>query len=120
MIKRFDRLDVVTSDLADASRIYQHNFGLTVSREGDEAMIKLGDSVIRLHSGPSVSDLIASTGEGLAALWLEADDVEAVAAALHKAGAKFEPIRVEHDRRILAIDPRSANMVPLYIFDRKS
>lgn len=120
MIKRFDRLDIATSDLADASRVYQQNFGFSVSREGDEAMIKLGDSQIRLRSGAAVSDLIASTGEGLAAIWLEADDVETVAAALQKAGAKTEPIRIEHGRRIVAVDPQSANMVPLCIFDRKN
>ena len=119
MSKRFDRLDVATSDLADTIRVYQHNFGLVSVREGDEATIAIGDAQIRLRAGASVSETIASTGEGLAGVWLEADDLEAAAEALRKAGAVLEPIRIEHRRRILAVDPKSANMVPLYLFDRK-
>jgi predicted enzyme related to lactoylglutathione lyase len=122
MIKRFDRLDVTTSDLADASRTYAQNFGFEVRQESgaQEATISIGDAQIRLRAGPPVAELIATAGEGLAAVWLEADDVETVAAELRKIGAAFEPIRLEAGRRVLAVDPRSANLVPLYIFDRKT
>jgi predicted enzyme related to lactoylglutathione lyase len=121
MIKRFDRLDIVTTDLPDASRIYENNFGFTVRREGssDDATIRIGGAEIRLRSGAAGAEVIAASGEGLAAIWLEAADLDAVAVTLQKAGVASAPIRRANDRRVLAVDPKSANMVPLFIFDRK-
>ena len=121
MIKRFDRLDIATADLPDASRLYENNFGFSVRREGssDDATIHIGDAEIRLRSGAAAAEVIAATGEGLAAIWLEADDLDTVATMLGKAGVVFAPIRREGERRVLAVDPESANMVPLFIFDRK-
>jgi predicted enzyme related to lactoylglutathione lyase len=122
MIKRFDRLDVATSDLAAASAAYTHNFGFTVQSDasGETATIVIGDAELRLQSGAVVADQIGSTGEGLAAVWFEAEDVDAVASHLREAGVAVEPIRRESKRRILAVNPAAANMVPLYIFDRKA
>jgi Glyoxalase/Bleomycin resistance protein/Dioxygenase superfamily len=120
MIKRFDRLDIATADLADAVGIYQKNFDFAVRRttESEEAIIELNGAQIRIQTGAAVADLIASSGEGLAALWLEAEDVEKVADKLKAANVAVSPIRVEGDRRIVEVNPRSANMVPLFIFDR--
>jgi len=121
MIKRFDRLDIATADLADASRLYEKNFAFSVRRDSSEdATIKIGDAEIRLRAGAPAAEVIAATGEGLAAIWLEADDVDSVAASLTKVGVGCAPIRREGDRRILAVDPKAANMVPLMIFDRKA
>lgn len=116
MIKRFNRLDVATTDLADASSIYQKNFGFAVTKsaDGKSAWVKVGGAEIRLIGGA-----IEST-EGMVGLWLEADDVEQVVAALHLAGLDAGAIQVESGRRILAIDPKFANQVPLFIFDRKA
>jgi hypothetical protein len=127
MIKRFDRLDVATADLADAASIYERNFGFAVHRESaadgsnasDDALVTVGDAEIRLRTGASVADFIATNGEGLAAVWLEADDVEAVAVGLDQAGLAHRPVRHEGDRRILEVDPKAANMVALFIFDRR-
>jgi predicted enzyme related to lactoylglutathione lyase len=121
MIKRFDRLDVATTDSADAAATYQRNFGLTVRQAAgsSDATIAIGDSEIRLRSGAAVADLIATAGEGLAAIWLEADDVDKVVAALKTAGLGYTPPRIQDGRRILEIDPKAANMVPLFIFDRR-
>ncbi len=127
MIKRFDRLDVATSDLADAASIYERNFGFAVRRESaadgsnasDDALVTVGDAEIRLRTGASVADFIAANGEGLAAVWLEADDVDAVAVALDQAGLARRPVRREGERRILEVDPKAANMVALFIFDRR-
>jgi hypothetical protein len=120
MIKRFDRLDIATADLADAVGIYQKNFNFTVRQttESEEAIIELNGAQIRIQTGAAVADLIASSGEGLAALWLEAQDVEKVAEKLKAANVAVSPIRLEGDRRIVEVNPRSANMVPLFIFDR--
>jgi predicted enzyme related to lactoylglutathione lyase len=121
MIKRFDRLDVATSDLADAAAIYERNFGFAVRRASDgsdSAVVTVGDAEIRLRAGAAAADFIAANGEGLAALWLEAEDVDAVAAALDRAGLTHRQVRREADRRILEVDPKAANMVPLFIFDR--
>ena len=122
MIKRFDRLDVATSDLADAVAIYERNFGFAVRQEvgSDDAIVRVGDAEIRLRAGAAAADFIAANGEGLAAVWLEADDVDAVAGALDRAGLARRPVRREADRRILEVDPEAANMVPLFIFDRRS
>jgi len=122
MIKRFDRLDVATSDLADAAANYERNFGFTVRRTpgADDATVVIGDAEIRLRRGAAVASVIAETGEGLAAIWLEADDVDQIATALRNAKLEFAPVRIEDGRRILAVDPKSANMVALYIFDRRA
>jgi predicted enzyme related to lactoylglutathione lyase len=118
MIKRLDTLDVATTDLADASSIYKNNFGFTVtpSADGKSATVKVGSAEIRLITGATIE----ASGEGMLALWLEADDVDDVVAALQRAGLAAGPLRVESGRRILAIDPKLANQVPLFIFDRKS
>src|ERR1700745_986341 len=120
MIKRFDRLDIATADLADAVGIYQKNFDFAVRRttESEEAIIELNGAQIRIQTGAAVADLIASSGDGLAHLWLEAEDVEKVAEKLKAANVAVSPIRVEGDRRIVEVNPRSANMVPLFIFYR--
>jgi Glyoxalase/Bleomycin resistance protein/Dioxygenase superfamily len=122
MIKRFDRLDVATSDLGDATAIYQRNFGFAVRREAesDVAIVTVGDAEIRLRSGADAASFIAANGEGLAAVWLEADDVDEVGAALDRASLAHRPIRRENDRRVLEVDPKAANMVPLFIFDRRT
>ena len=120
MIKRFDRLDIATSDLADAVSIYEKNFDFTVRWAGnsDEATIELGDAQIRVRTGAAVADVISSSGEGLAAIWLETDDVYKVAETLKHSSIAMSPIRVEANRRVLAVDPAAVNMVPLFIFDR--
>ncbi|HXR25734.1 MAG TPA: VOC family protein [Candidatus Binataceae bacterium] len=122
MIKRFDRLDVATSDLGDASVIYERNFGFAVRREAgtDDAIVNVGDAEIRLRAGADAASFIAANGEGLAAVWLEADNVDEVGAAFDLASLAHRPIRLEGDRRILEVDPKAANMVPLFIFDRRT
>ncbi len=50
MIKRLDKLEVATADLADAASIYERNFGFSVSRaaDGKSASVKVGGAEIRL------------------------------------------------------------------------
>jgi predicted enzyme related to lactoylglutathione lyase len=121
MLKRLDKLEVATADLADAASIYAKNFGFAVTKSGDgkSASVKVGDAEIRLVSGDAAAAAIAASGEGMFALWLEADDVEQVIASFALAGLNAGPIRLEQGRRVLAIDPKFANQVPLFIFDRK-
>jgi hypothetical protein len=120
MIKSLDRLDIATSEIASAISIYEKNFDFKVLRTGnsDEATIKLGDSQIRLRTDAAVANLLSSSGEGLAAIWLETDDVYKAAERLKDANVAVSPIRIELNRRVLAVDPAAANMVPLFIFDR--
>jgi predicted enzyme related to lactoylglutathione lyase len=117
-MKRLDKLEIAASDLDDAAAIYRHNFGFEVvkSPDGTSAMIAIGDAAIQLKSGP----IVAQSGEGMAALWLEAEDLDQVVAGLKKAGFTPAPIRSDAGRRVLAIDPALANQVPLFIFDRKA
>ncbi len=121
ILKRLDRLDVATSDLADAAATYQRNFGFAVTKsaDGTTATVKVGGAEIRLASGPAVATQIDKAGEGMFALWLEAADIDTVLAAMRKAGVEPGAVRIDSGRRILAIDPAQANQVPLFIFDRK-
>ena len=119
MIKRLDRLDVATSDVADAASIYEKNFGFKVTRSGEHASVTIGGAEIRLASGASATEAIKANGEGMFALWLEADDVDQVVASLHRAGIATGAVRKESGQRILAVDAKIANQVPLFIFDRK-
>ena len=120
MIKRLDRLDVATSDLNAAASVYEKNFGFKVKRSGDHASVTIGDAEIRLASGASAADTINANGEGMFALWLEAEDLDQVVAALKKVGLATGAIKKEAGRRVLAVDPKIANQVPLFIFDRKA
>jgi predicted enzyme related to lactoylglutathione lyase len=121
LLKRFDTLEVATSDLADAVRTYRENFGfeLKPGSAADSATLKVGGAEIRLVAGAAAAATIAAAGEGLAALWLEAEDIGQVAAALKNAGVEVPAPRVDKGRRVLALDPKLANQVPLFIFDRK-
>ena len=122
MLKRLDRLDVATADLSDAASIYEKNFGFEVKRspKGKAASVRIGDSEIHLAGAEVAADALARGGEGMFALWLEADDLEQVATELRKSGIEPGAIRREHDRRVLTIDPAIANQVHLFIFDRKT
>lgn len=122
LLKRFDTLEVATADLSDAVSTYQGNFGFALERgaTGEGATLKVGDAEIRLVAGAGAAAAITIGGEGLAAIWLEADDVELVAAALKRAGIPPPAIRTEAGRRVLAIDPKLANQVPVFIFDRRA
>jgi predicted enzyme related to lactoylglutathione lyase len=119
MIKRLDRLEVATSDLGDAASIYEKNFGFKVTRSGEHASVTIGGAEIRLASGAAAAEAIKTNGGGMFAVWLEADDVDEVVASLKGAGIGAGAIRKEAGQRILAIDPKVANQVPLFIFDRK-
>jgi hypothetical protein len=113
-IKRLDRLDVTTTDLDDAMSVYRHNFnlGVKLAAGGNSAAVSIGDAEINLI--PASGD-----AEGMSGVWLEASDVEAVGAALTKAGCNFKPVRTINSRRVLEVEPQAANQVPLFIFDRK-
>jgi len=119
MIKRFDRIDVATTDISDAASIYEKNFGFKVTRSGENASVSIGGAEIRLASGAPVADAIKANGEGMFAICLEADDLDQVIAAFKQAGLATGAIRKDAGRRVLAVDPKIANQVPLFIFDRK-
>jgi hypothetical protein len=121
MIKRFDRLDIATTDPTDAAATFEKNFGLAVRRSSgsSDPTITIGDSEIRLRSGSAVAEVIATAGEGLAAVWLEADDLDQMVRALTAAGIAFSGPRIEDGRRVLEVDYKAANMVTLFIFDRR-
>jgi predicted enzyme related to lactoylglutathione lyase len=122
LLKRFDTLEVATADLADAVKAYQQNFGFELKPDStaESATLKVGGAEIRLVAGAAAAATIALSGEGLAGLWLEAEDVGQVAAALRKAGIEPPAPKADQGRRVLALDPKIANQVPLFIFDRKA
>jgi hypothetical protein len=120
MLKRLDTLEIATADVSDAASTYAGNFGFKVSKseDGKTAIVKVGDAEIRLVSSASQGVTVEASAEGMVALWFESDDVEKVASDLREAGIETAPIRQENDRRVLALDPKVANQVPLFIFDR--
>ncbi len=120
MPRRLDTLEIATTDLADAASTYAKNFSFAVTKsaDGKTAIVKVGDAEIRLAADDSVKAAIEATGEGMVGLWLEADDIDQVVAKLKLAGLEAGTIRIESGRRILTIDPKFANRVPLFIFDR--
>lgn len=120
MLKRLDSIDVATSDLADAASIYEKNFEFSVARaaDGKSASVKIGGAEIHLISGDAAA--IAASGEGMTGLWLEAEDLDQVVAEFRRAGLGVGAMRKESGRRVLEIDPKLANQVSLFIFDRKS
>jgi len=117
VIKSLVTLEVRVLDLADAASIYEKNFGFAVARraDGKSASVKVGGAEIRLVAGA-----IDSSSEGMIGLWLEAEDVDRVIADFRAAGLEPGAIRIESGRRILTIDPKLADQVPLFIFDRKA
>lgn len=119
LLKRLDRLDIATADLRDAVEVYRRNFDLELRRppSADDAVLAIGDAEIRLVAGPAAAAALSASGEGMAALYLEADDVEPVAQALERAGYPAAAIRKEGGRRVLAVDPHVCGQVPLFIFD---
>jgi len=122
LLKRFDTLEIATTDVADAAKTYRENFGfeLKPGSEGDCATLKVGGAEIRLVAGAAAAATIAASGEGLSGLWLEAEDIEQVAAALKGAGIEPPAPKVDGGRRVLALDPKIASQVPLFIFDGKT
>ncbi len=122
MIKRFARLDIAVEDLEHAASIYRKNFGFTVTRGpgSDTVTVTIGGAEIRLAPGASAAQAPGGTAAGMCGLWLEAEDLDQVCAALKRAGHPVGAIKTENGRRILAVDPAIANQVPLYIFDRKA
>jgi predicted enzyme related to lactoylglutathione lyase len=122
LLRRFDTLEVAMADLAGAIKTYRKNFGfeLKPGSATASAILKVGGAEIRLVSGAGAAATIAAIGEGLAGLWLEAEDIGQVAAALGAAGIAVAAPKVEEGRRVLALDPKIANQVPLFIFDRKA
>jgi hypothetical protein len=121
LLKRFDALEVATSDLGDAVRTYQSNFGfeLRPGCGGDTATLRVGGAEIRLVAGAATAATITASGEGLAGLWLETEDLQQVVAALKSAGFEAPSPKIDQERRVIAIDAKIANHVPLFIFDRK-
>src|SRR5271168_2942815 len=97
VIKRLDALEVATADLADASSIYEKNFGFAVARskDGKSATVKVGGAEIRLVTGAAID----SSSEGMIGLWLEAEDVDQVVANFHMAGLDAGMIQIDSGRR---------------------
>src|SRR5258708_25126238 len=121
MLKRLDSIEVAASDLADAASLYEKNFGfkVTKSADGKSASVEVGGAKIRLASGDKAAAAIAASGEGMIALWLEADDLDLVVADLHRARLSDRAVRLDSGPRLLDIHHALANQVPLFIFDRK-
>ena len=79
-----------------------------------------GDCEIKLVSASSASQTLGASEEGMAAIYLEAEDVEGVLRTLKDAGYETGEIKTQGGRRVLAIDPKISNAVPLFIFDRRA
>lgn len=122
-IRRLDRVDVLAGDVSQAARTYERNFGFTVAKRDETGAVTIvvGDAAIRiLPAGAPASAASAAPAEGMAAVWLEADDVEEVARKLRAAGITPGPVKVEEGRRVLALELSLSAGAPVFIFDRKN
>src|SRR5260370_39592436 len=122
MLKRLDSIEVATSDLADAASLYEKNFGFRVTKsvDGKSASVEVGGAKIRLASGDKAAAAIAASGEGMIALWLEADDLDLVVAGLHRAGLSRGAGRLGSGRRTLGNDPKLAEPGAALVFARNA
>jgi hypothetical protein len=120
MIKRLSGLDLAVSDLHAAIAVLQRNFGLKLCRitSDTEAELTIGEAGIRLIAKPQTSTPPTSVREGMVGLWLEAQDVEALAESLARAGVKRSPLKIAHGRRVLEITPAGFAEPWLFIFDK--
>jgi|SRR5579875_2995067 len=114
LVKRLDSVEIIVPSIAQASATYSHNFDLRALPEGDahRAVITIGGAKLKLVEGPP-------SAQGLAGLWLEAEDVDQLTAALDAAALSYKPLRRAGGLRILEIDRRHTNQVALFIFDRR-
>ncbi|HVN63156.1 MAG TPA: VOC family protein [Candidatus Binataceae bacterium] len=119
MLKRLHTLTVAAADVGDAAATYSKNFGFSVSqsRGGKSATVRVGDAEIKLVSAAAAG--IEKGAEGMIGLWLEAEDLDQVVMAFKRSGLETGPMRKAAGWRFLEIDPKLANQVPLFIFDRK-
>ncbi len=120
-ITAVSRVEIAALDLEQAAIAWRQNFDLTplAAATRDEVRLTLGGVEIRLLPGSAPGAAGPASEPGMRALWLEADDVAALAQRLDAAGVARQPIRIEQGRRVLEIDPVAAGNVALFIFDQK-
>jgi hypothetical protein len=121
VIERLSGIDLAVSDLSAAIDALGRNFGLKLERiSGEaEAVMSIGGAVVRLVAGPPASGRSVPGGEGMVGLWLEAQDVGALAASLAQAAFDNYEVKVEDRRRVLEITPPGSAHPWLFIFDRR-
>jgi hypothetical protein len=121
MIKRLSGLDVAVPEMQAALNAFQRNLGLQVDRVSSdtEVVLTIAGAAIRLVVTPQ-PDTPGAEKQGMIGLWLEAQDVEAVAASLVAAGFERPPLKTDGKRRVLDISPPGFTEPWLFIFDRKA
>lgn len=115
MIKRLDTLEVAGPDPEASARAYAHNFDLAAELAGGSIELRIGDTTIAF-----VSSGAQEGSDEMGGLWLEADNLEAVAASLDRAGIGYRRLSDVGERRIVEIEGAASNFVRLRIFDRGS
>jgi hypothetical protein len=115
LLKALERIDVAVTELEPALATYRRNFGLQPrgqGRDGEPVLLPIGESAIGLVAA-------AGAGQGMVGLWLLADDVTQVRAALAQAGFSCGPIRRQGAMRVLEVD-RTCGQGAIFIFDRRA
>lgn len=116
MLKAIERIDVAVAQVGAAAATFQRNFGLRSvdpPQVGERVLLPIGESAIGLTAAD------AGAAQGMVGLWLLADDVEQVRAALTRAGFDCGSIQRQGAMRVLAV-ARECGQGPLFIFDRRS
>lgn len=119
LLKRLAQVEITAAKPGEAAAAYARNFGFRIRESaGGATIVEVGAVELRLVAPPE-SGSPGSAREGLAALWLEADDLGAVADVLRAKGISVAPPRTATGIRILKIPPTATGNVPLFVFDRR-
>jgi catechol 2,3-dioxygenase-like lactoylglutathione lyase family enzyme len=136
---RIERVIVATPDADAAAAAFRRLFGLKDAATGGAAAASAAGNAaegagngaaarvlaisraeiafVTPAAGTALADVLATSGEGMAALRLEVADVDAAVSALEHAGIHFEVERSD-GARVVHVDPATAHGVRLSLVGR--
>lgn len=116
--RRIDHVVVATPDAAAAAATFRGHFALAPAPPlGGSPTLQIGGARIAFvtpDAGTTLATALASSGEGLAQVYLEVASLEDAEGSLRQAGVAFTTASTARGRAI-AIDPASAHGVRLVL-----
>ncbi len=130
--QRIDHVVIATSDLEDATRLWERNLGLTPDATLDQplgagfqvARLPIGDAFLELiqpaAEGGRFAAQVQERGEGLFSLSIEVDDLDSAVAYLREKGAVVsDPEQgIWPGSRVARVSQNSSHGVSLQLIER--